>query len=279
MNLRCKQPFMVMELLSYSLFDVLKNRNFEGFSLNRIRRIGIQLFDALEFLKTLKIIHTDLKPENIVLTNSFTDDVKIIDFGQAVLINQFRQPIQTILYRAPEIFLDFKADYSIDMWSIGCVLAELFTGSVLFHGGCMSAVKQFHAIVSYLGYPPKHLLDTSSQTKLYFTKLPNGTWCLPSLVNNFHSNYQFKMVCSQAFRNYFEESRTSSTDSLEFLDFFNLLDKIIVYEDSKRLTPLEAMNHKFFKTTTMSQYDYNETSQEKKSKKRPKVIFKLSNSS
>lgn len=79
---------LVFELLSYNLYDLLRNTNFRGVSLNLTRKFAQQLCTALLFLATpeLNIIHCDLKPENILLCNPKRSAIKIIDFGSSCQI-------------------------------------------------------------------------------------------------------------------------------------------------------------------------------------------------
>lgn len=89
---RLKNQFMwknhlclVFELLSYNLYDLLRNTNFRGVSLNLTRKFAQQLCTALCFLSTpeLQIIHCDLKPENVLLCNPKRSAIKIVDFGSS----------------------------------------------------------------------------------------------------------------------------------------------------------------------------------------------------
>ena len=81
---------LVFELLSYNLYDLLRNTNFRGVSLNLTRKFAQQLCRALLFLGTpeLNIIHCDLKPENILLCNPKRSAIKIVDFGSSCQINE-----------------------------------------------------------------------------------------------------------------------------------------------------------------------------------------------
>lgn len=94
---RLKRHFMwrnhlclVFELLSYNLYDLLRNTNFRGVSLNLTRKFAQQLCTALLFLSTpeLQIIHCDLKPENILLCNPKRSAIKIVDFGSSCQMGQ-----------------------------------------------------------------------------------------------------------------------------------------------------------------------------------------------
>lgn len=90
---------LVFELLSYNLYDLLRNTNFRGVSLNLTRKFAQQMCTALLFLShpDLKIIHCDLKPENILLCNPKRSAIKIVDFGSSCQLGQ-RVLILYILY-------------------------------------------------------------------------------------------------------------------------------------------------------------------------------------
>lgn len=99
---------LVFELLSYNLYDLLRNTNFRGVSLNLTRKFAQQLCTALMFLSSaeLSIIHCDLKPENILLCNPKRSAIKIVDFGSSCQLGQrLYQYIQSRFYRSPEVCL------------------------------------------------------------------------------------------------------------------------------------------------------------------------------
>ena len=98
------------------------------FSLQIVTR---QCLEALEFLHDLGIIHCDLKPENILIKSYRRCEIKVIDLGSSC----FRSDnlclyVQSRSYRAPEVILGLPYDQKIDMWSLGCILAELSSGEV-----------------------------------------------------------------------------------------------------------------------------------------------------
>ncbi|CAH8447145.1 unnamed protein product [Dicrocoelium dendriticum] len=128
---------LVFELLSYNLYDLLRNTNFRGVSLNLTRKFAQQLCHALEFLSRpeLRIIHCDLKPENILLVNPKRSTIKLVDFGSSCHVKEkVYQYIQSRFYRSPDVLLGLDYTMSIDMWSLGCILVELHTGEPLFAG-------------------------------------------------------------------------------------------------------------------------------------------------
>ncbi|KAK2174453.1 hypothetical protein NP493_801g02063 [Ridgeia piscesae] len=110
--------------------------------LHRVRQVAVQLLSAVGFLQQHNVIHTDLKPDNLLLqTAGDCRSVKVIDFGNAIrcVHNELSLyyddfELQTLVYRAPEVMLGVPFSMEIDLWSLGCVLTELYTGQPLFRG-------------------------------------------------------------------------------------------------------------------------------------------------
>ncbi len=128
-----KHVCLVFELLSINLYDLVKNNDFNGLSLELIRRFAIQILNAINFLRRHRIIHCDLKPENILLKHPNKSGVKIVDFGSSCFENEkLYSYIQSRYYRSPEVILGSAYDMSIDMWSFGCIMAELYLGKLIF---------------------------------------------------------------------------------------------------------------------------------------------------
>lgn len=129
--------FIVGEILKDNLYDFYKylnENNLENyFTLGRMQIITKQILTCLDYLHDLKLIHCDLKPENILIKSISDTQVKVIDFGSSCFIHDHLSSyVQSRSYRAPEVILGCKYDYKIDIWSLGCILAELYTGNVLF---------------------------------------------------------------------------------------------------------------------------------------------------
>lgn len=128
---------LVFEMLSLNLYELLKNTQFGGVSLNLIRKFAKQVLRSLSFLarKDVDVIHCDLKPENILLRHPKKSGIKVIDFGSSCKSNKrMYSYIQSRFYRSPEVMLGLPYAVSIDMWSLGCILAEMHTGEPLFSG-------------------------------------------------------------------------------------------------------------------------------------------------
>lgn len=83
----------------------------------------------MKLLRRVKIVHCDLKPENILLRSANKSAIKVIDFGSSCFEHErIYTYIQSRFYRSPEVILGIPYDMAIDMWSFGCILAELYTG-------------------------------------------------------------------------------------------------------------------------------------------------------
>jgi serine/threonine protein kinase len=169
---------ITFELLSINLYEFIKNNNFQGVSLGLIRRFAIQLLAALRFLRKQHLIHCDLKPENILLKNPTKSGIKVIDFGSSCFEDErVYTYIQSRFYRSPEVILGIPYGVAIDMWSFGCILAELYTGYPLFPGE--NEVEQLACIMEVCGVPPSRILESATRIKMFFDSSGN-----PRLVPN-----------------------------------------------------------------------------------------------
>lgn len=246
---------LVFELLSYNLYDLLRNTNFRGVSLNLTRKFAQQLCTALLFLSTpeLNIIHCDLKPENILLCNPKRSAIKIVDFGSSCQLGQrIYQYIQSRFYRSPEVLLGIPYDLGIDMWSLGCILVEMHTGEPLFSGA--NEVDQMNKIVEVLGMPPKYLLDQAHKTRKYFEKLPSEAYILKKSKDG----KKYKLPGAKKLhdilgvesggpggRRVGEPGHSMS----EYLKFKDLILRMLDFDPKMRVTPYYALQHNFFKRT------------------------------
>ena len=157
------------ELLGLNLYEYLKHNKYRGFPIRWIRQVTQQLVEILVELKLCRIIHCDLKPENILFSDHNRGSIKLIDFGSACLESaQMYTYIQSRFYRSPEVILGVKYSFPIDMWSLGCVLAELYTGRPLFPGE--NETDQLLCIMSVMGPPPYHLLSSSTKKSVFFNE-------------------------------------------------------------------------------------------------------------
>lgn len=124
-----KHLCIAFEILSVNLYDVLKQNGFRGLSTLLIRNLIEQIVRALQCLRKARIIHCDLKPENVLLSTTRTTQVKLIDFGSACFEGHIVYTyIQSRFYRSPEVLFGLPYSSAIDIWSLGCICAELYIG-------------------------------------------------------------------------------------------------------------------------------------------------------
>merc|ERR1719310_2098719 len=129
-----------------------------------IAQIAKQLSEALVFLKSRRIMHCDLKPDNVLFLSEDPQDIKIclIDFGTSCFAGgELYMYVQTRYYRAPSVILGLPYDVEVDMWSLGCLLAELHMARPLFPGD--NEVDQLLRITEMLGSPPMTLVSESTK--------------------------------------------------------------------------------------------------------------------
>ncbi|XP_004347931.1 protein kinase [Capsaspora owczarzaki ATCC 30864] len=186
---------VVCELLRHNLYQQMKlTRNAADpyFTLARLKQIAKQMLTALAFAHARGVIHADLKPENILLRSRSQAQVKLIDFGSSLFspyasasddpnkpsgsanlfpgvtdVNLNKQHyIQSRPYRAPEVILGLPFDGRIDVWSLGCVLAELFMGRVLFRSDSIATL--LARIIACRGNIPSDMLQFGSAVSSYF---------------------------------------------------------------------------------------------------------------
>ena len=211
-----------------NLYEFLKGNNFEGLSMGLIRRFAIQILHSLKYMRHQGIIHCDLKPENILLKQANKSGIKVIDLGSSCFEDErVYTYIQSRFYRAPEIMLGIPYTTAIDMWSFGCILAELYTGYPLFPGE--SEKEQLAYIMEVVGTPPKYMLDIASRKKLFFDPSNN-----PILEENSRGRVRFPGSRTLA-------QKLKVTEK----SFLNLLKTCLEWDPQKRLTPEEALRHEW----------------------------------
>ncbi|KAJ2671626.1 dual specificity protein kinase yak1, partial [Coemansia sp. RSA 1285] len=210
----------VNELLSINLYDLLKQNQYQGLSTNLVRVLVQQILDAMIVLNNAQIIHADLKPENILLESMEKPVVKVIDFGSACFEWQTTFTyIQSRFYRSPEILLGLPYSSRIDMWSLGCIVAELYLGLPLFPGS--SEYNQLSRIIELLGTPPANMLEKARRTDEFFNYLGPHIWDYKSMAQ------------------YSRERNTDEKESKRYFAATTLDELITTYPVRRRLTDTE----------------------------------------
>lgn len=216
------------ELLGMNLYEFIKAHDFKGFSVKLIRRFTKQMLGTLVLLHAKKVIHCDLKPENILLVHPLSSEIRSIDFGSSCFENEkVYTYIQSRFYRSPEVILGMSYGMPIDMWSIGCILAELYTGYPLFPGE--NEQEQLACIMEIFGPPEKHLIEKSTRKKLFFDSMGK-----PRLTVS--SKGRRRRPSSKDLR------QVLRCDDEAFLDF---LCRCLRWDPARRISPHDALRHEF----------------------------------
>ncbi|KAH8108194.1 hypothetical protein BXZ70DRAFT_884904 [Cristinia sonorae] len=220
---------IAMELLSINLYELIKANGFVGFTTALIRRFTSQMLQSLVLMRHHRIVHCDLKPENVLLRHPAKSAIKVIDFGSSCFEHEkIYTYIQSRFYRSPEVILGMNYHMAIDMWSLGCILAELYTGFPIFPGE--NEQEQLSCIMEVLGVPDKDFINRSSRKRLFFdvsTGAPR-----PVVNSKGRRRRPGTKTLAQVLR----------CDDELFLDF---ISKCLVWDPERRLKPQAAMRHPF----------------------------------
>lgn len=216
------------ELLDMNLYEFIKANAFRGFSLKMIRRFTKQMLSSLNLLKQKKVIHCDLKPENILIRHPMHTEIKVIDFGSSCFENEkVYTYIQSRFYRSPEVILGMSYGLPIDMWSLGCILAELYTGVPIFPGE--NEQEQLACIMEVFGPPEKHLIEKSTRKKLFFDSMGKPRLTVSSKGRRRRPSSK---TLQQALK----------CDDEAFLDF---IARCLRWDPDRRMKPEEAIRHEY----------------------------------
>ncbi|XP_050991757.1 homeodomain-interacting protein kinase 2 isoform X1 [Labeo rohita] len=264
---------LVFEMLEQNLYDFLKQNKFSPLPLKYIRPILQQVATALMKLKSLGLIHADLKPENIMLVDPARQPyrVKVIDFGSASHVSKAvcSTYLQSRYYRAPEIILGLPFCEAIDMWSLGCVIAELFLGWPLYPGA--SEYDQIRYISQTQGLPAEYLLSAGTKTTRFFNRDPDSTYPLWRLKTPEDHEAETGIKSKEARKYIFncldDMAQVNMTTDLEGSDmlaekadrreFIDLLTKMLTIDADKRITPIETLNHPFVTMTHLLDFPHS----------------------
>ncbi|KAH8548142.1 kinase-like domain-containing protein [Umbelopsis sp. PMI_123] len=212
------QIFMVMDFIDHDLKSLMEDMK-SPFLQSEVKTIMIQLLSAVALMHDNWMIHRDLKTSNLLLNNR--GQIKVADFGLARTygspLGNMTQLVVTLWYRAPELLLGAK-EYStaVDMWSIGCIFAELVRKEPLLPG--RSEIEQLDKIFKLLGMPNDKIWPG-------FSDLPHAKNI--AFVNQPYNNLRSKFL-------YLTEAG------------IDLMSKLLTYDPKKRISAEEALNHPYF---------------------------------
>ena len=255
----------VFELLGLSLYEYIKLNSFMGFNIVQIQNIAKQLLEGIDFIHKINIIHTDLKPENILFVNSDFDkiikyprnipnikrnnlfynnikssEIKIIDFGSAMFEdNNSYGIINTRQYRAPEVILQCcSINRKTDIWSIGCILYELYIGELLFP--THNDEEHLCLIQKSCGYFPYWMVRDTDYSSLYklFEKVNNDKYRIVKEKCKTYKSIKASLIYQSIIGNFCHPAHKLFDDFIKYL---------LTIDPIKRPSAEEALNHPFFK--------------------------------
>ncbi|XP_057332228.1 dual specificity protein kinase CLK2 isoform X5 [Microplitis mediator] len=250
---------IAFEMLGLSVFDFLRDNNYQPYPLDHVRHMGYQLCYAVKFLHDTKLTHTDLKPENILFVDSEYEvtynskkrilfkrrdvrrvkrtDIRLIDFGSATFDNEHHSTIvSTRHYRAPEVILELGWSQPCDVWSIGCILFELYLGITLFQ--THDNREHLAMMERILGTIPHRMARKTKTKYFYHGKLE---WDDKSSAGRY-----VRDNCKPLHRYMLSEEE-------EHRQLFDLIQRMLDYEPSERITLKDALLHPFFDALPASQ--------------------------
>jgi glycogen synthase kinase 3 beta len=213
---------MVMEYVPETVYCVMKRHSRQKLSMPDIlvQLYTYQACRALAHLRACGVVHRDIKPQNLLVDASKGHQLKLCDFGSAAKLGQGRPALVAYIcsryYRAPElIFGATQYTTTVDMWSIGCVLAEMIRGRPLFPGE--SGVDQLVEIVKVLGSPSRRQILA---------------------MNPAYFNFSIPAIKPCSWRAIFRQDVG--------FNFIDLLAAFLQYDPEARIQPLQACAHPCF---------------------------------
>ncbi|GMT26004.1 hypothetical protein PFISCL1PPCAC_17301, partial [Pristionchus fissidentatus] len=216
-----REVYFVSILFGSDLQNIIKIQRLAD---EQIQLLIYQVLRGLKYIHSAGIIHRDLKPSNIAVNERC--DVKILDFGLARCADlEMTGYVATRWYRAPEIMLNWMHyTHTVDIWSVGCILAELITGKALFPGD--DHIDQLTRIMKVVGTPNEEFLNKiqSEEARNYIRNLP----FMPRL--NFLS--------------LFPNASRAAVD---------LLDKMLVLDPDYRISVVDAIAHEFIREYSIAE--------------------------
>mmetsp|Transcript_10150 Transcript_10150/g.29167 ORF Transcript_10150/g.29167 Transcript_10150/m.29167 type:complete len:887 (-) Transcript_10150:1367-4027(-) len=237
---------LVFESMAMNLRELVKKYGRDvGLNINAVRQYAEQLMIGLHHMHRCKVVHADIKPDNILVNDRHTI-VKFCDFGSAMYDgdNDITPYLVSRFYRAPEIILGLPYGHPLDMWSVGCVLYELFTGKILFAGRTNNEMLKL--MMTYKGAFPKKMLRKGAFASNHFEGETLDDFCLleedPVTKQPIRRHLKTSKIQTKTFA---EVLSASGGDKKKAAALADLLDKCLALDPDRRITAKQALAHPF----------------------------------
>uniref|UniRef100_A0A8C6T4X5 Protein kinase domain-containing protein n=1 Tax=Neogobius melanostomus TaxID=47308 RepID=A0A8C6T4X5_9GOBI len=231
---------LVFEKLDVNLEKYICQSHCKPMPLTHIRDVVKQMGSALSALSITEIIHTDIKPSNImtVKPNQKSFQIKLIDFGSALSTSDAKQgsTLGTIGFMSPEIMLGLPFTQATDVWSLGCVVAYLMLGYPLFN--TQSEYKAFKGIHQIIGQPSDELLKKGLYTSKYYKEY-NNKW------SPVEARMDFERLTSLDDLKPMRAGLFNKLEPIQREQCVELLKKMLQINPENRITPEEIKKHPF----------------------------------
>ncbi|KAM9778138.1 homeodomain-interacting protein kinase 2-like [Syngnathus typhle] len=238
------------ELLDQSLNEFQQEQNLPTLSICQIARILYQMATALRHLSDGRIVHTDIKTDNIMVVDRrrLPLNFKLIDFGLAKNVRDLKPGdyVQTSWYRAPEVVLGAPLNEAMDMWSLGIVAVKLATGYHLYPGD--SDYDSLAYMIQTQGQLSKSMLDRGLRTGAYFKRqimAPQGWKLKTPKEMGYDSAVQVRPLNLKSLEE-IEVVQKTGEERKRCL-FIDLVTKMLQLDPDLRIKPVDFLRHSFFK--------------------------------
>ena len=249
---------LVTPLYQRSLFEGICQTQPVLSLLESVRHVMKHLLQALDFIHANGIMHCDLKPDNILFKDDDCNDIVLIDFGSATTrLEGVGDYIQSRFYRSPEIILGLPFDSGIDIWSAGCVAAELFLDFAIF--ACENEFDAIHSMVALLGPIPETLLGRSPRWQRFFDMKRSGFQPkgdpneILVTTHSYHQIYEQigALPLEQLIQGHCEVKTPEEQAMVTcFTDF---VKRLLNFDPARRLTATQALAHPFLDGKQLSE--------------------------
>jgi len=238
---------MVFEPLSMNLREVLKKYGKDvGLHVKAVRSYTQQLLLALKLLKKSNVLHADIKPDNILVTESKVV-LKLCDFGSACYSheNEITPYLASRFYRAPEIILGIPYDHGLDMWAVGCTIYELYTGKILFPGKSNNQMLKYFMDVK--GKFPNKLIRKGAFKGEHFDTNCNFLYREVDKVTEKEKIVTMGTInpTKDLLKDLLNNQDLPVEQLRKVTNLRDLLDRILMLDKEKRISIKDALSHPF----------------------------------